>query len=247
MAQYEHVCTTVCRSVSSLLFEKDTFFTKNTRSTMCQTLLGVGSLLSEIDKRKLMFFHKITLLSEDSLSKQIFLRRLFLYQHRISNSNTVNQYGFIPDLDRILTKYRLKHYLDNFTAGAQLTTKTCWKQIINKSVRNHEKQRLAMLYEKDKDFVRFQRVHTSQNVYHLWKVPSSATELKLIHFIVKSLTLVPQNVQQTCSYCGQFFKDVFLHIVTSCQTTLEIRNTFLEFIVDYFTPQFSVYVTDFEH
>ena len=75
--------------------------------------------------------------------------------------------------------------------------------------------------------------------------------LKLIHFIVKSLTLVPLNVQQTCSYCGQFFKDVFLHIVhvTSCQTTLEIRNTFLEFIVDYFTPQFSVYmyVTDLEH
>ena len=104
-----------------------------------------------------------------------------------------------------------------------------------------------MLYEKDKDFVRFQRVHTSQNLYHLWKVPSSATELKLIHFIVKSLTLVPQNVQQTCSYCGQFFKDVFLDIVTSCQTTLEIRNTFLEFIVDYFTPQFSVYVTDLEH
>ena len=52
-----------------------------------------------------------------------------------------------------------------------------------------------MLYEKDKDFVRFERVHTSQNLYHLWKVPSSATELKLIHFIVKSLTLVPQNVQ----------------------------------------------------
>ena len=108
-----------------------------------------------LDKRKLMFFflfffHRIT--TEDSLSKQIFLRRLFLYQHRISNSNTVNQYGFIPNLDRILTKYRLKHYLDNFTAGAQLPTKTCGKQIINKSVRNHEKQRLAMLYEKDEDF-----------------------------------------------------------------------------------------------
>ena len=87
-----------------------------------------------------------------------------------------------------------------------------------------------MLYEKDKDFVRFQRVHTSQNLYYLWKVPSSATAIKLIHFIVKSLTLVPQDVQQTCSYCGQFFKDVFLHIVTSCQTTSEIRNTFLESI-----------------
>ena len=41
----------------------------------------------------------------------------------------------------------------------------------------------------------------------------------------------------------QAFKDVFLHIVTLCQITLEIRNAFMEF----FTPQFSIYVTDLEH
>ena len=40
---------------------------------------------------------------------------------------------------------------------------------------------------------------------------------------------------------------VFLHIVTSCKVTLEMRNTFLEYIVDNFTPQFSIYVTDLEH
>ena len=28
-------------------------------SAMCETLLGVGTLLTEIDKRKLMFFHNI--------------------------------------------------------------------------------------------------------------------------------------------------------------------------------------------
>ena len=55
------------------------------------------------------------------------------------------------------------------------------------------------------------------------------------------------NVQQVCSYCGQAFKDVFLHIVAACQKTLDLRNTFLEYIVDYCIPQFSVYVTDLEN
>ena len=50
------------------------------------------------------------------------------------------------------------------------------------------------------------------------------------------------NVQQVCSYCGQAFKDVFLHIVAARQMTLEIRNIFLEYIVDYCIPQFSVYM-----
>ena len=43
---------------------------------MFQTLLGVGSLLSEVDKRKIMFFHKIAffisgLLNEADLSRKI--------------------------------------------------------------------------------------------------------------------------------------------------------------------------------
>ena len=40
---------------------------------------------------------------------------------------------------------------------------------------------------------------------------------------------------------------MLLHIVTSCQITLEFTNTFWEFIVDYFIPQFRIYVTDLEN
>ena len=82
--------------------------------------------------------------------------------------------------------------MDNFTAGAQLPTKTCWKQIINKSVRNHEKkQRLAMLYGKDKDFVRFQRVHTSQNLYHIWNLNLNLNSL----LVTRQMTLLHQGVR----------------------------------------------------
>ena len=69
---YHHYC-----------LKKMLYLPTNTRSVMFQSLLGVGSLVREIDKRKLFFFfHKITNLTDTSLSKKIFLRRLFLYFQR---------------------------------------------------------------------------------------------------------------------------------------------------------------------
>ena len=81
-------------------------------------------------------------------------------------------------------------YLERFMKGIQLPVKMCWKRIINESVRKYEKQMLET-YEKDQDFIRYQQIHTSQNLYHLWKVPSTAIELKLIHFIIKKLNFSP--------------------------------------------------------
>ena len=63
--------------------------------------------------------------------------------------------------------------------------------IINESVRKYEKQMLEILYEKDQDFIRYQQIHTSQNLYHLSKAPSTAIELKLIHVVIKSLIFSP--------------------------------------------------------
>ena len=55
--------------------KKIQFLPKTTRSAMCQTLLGVGSLLSEVDKRKIMFSIKLHfirgLFNEADLSKKI--------------------------------------------------------------------------------------------------------------------------------------------------------------------------------
>lgn len=163
------------------------------------------------------------------------------------SSCTVKHLGFIPDLKRILLKYKLNEYLENVIIGVQLPPKYCWKRIIDQSERNYEMNQLDTLYAVDSDFSRYRKIHTTQNIYHLWRLPSTVAELRLIQFIVKCITLIPQNLQQVCSYCNYTFKDVFLHIVTSCKVTLEMRNTFLEYIVDNFTPQFSIYVTDLEH
>ena len=64
---------------------------------------------------------------------------------------------------------------------------------------------------------------------------------------VKCITLVPQRIDQVCCYCNYQFTDLLLHIVTSCQLTLHIGDVCLEFIVDHYTPTFSVYVTSLDN
>lgn len=50
---------------------------KQTRSDMCESLFGLLPITSEIDKRKLQFLGRLCRLESDSLTKQIFLNRLF--------------------------------------------------------------------------------------------------------------------------------------------------------------------------
>ena len=69
----------------------------------------------------------------------------------------------------------------------------------------------------------------------------------MIHFSIKCITLIPQRIDQVCCYCNYQFTDLLLHIVTSCQLTLHIRDVFLEFVVDHYTPTFSVYVTSLDN
>ena len=54
-------------------------FPLRTRTDICESMLGLLPLSTEIVKRKLMFLHKIMSLSADTIPSQIFFRRLFLY------------------------------------------------------------------------------------------------------------------------------------------------------------------------
>lgn len=215
-----------------------------TRSAMCESLLGLGSLTAEIEIRKLLFFHKITTMQEICITKQIFLRRLFTYFYSNGNSN---QLGFIPDLYKILCKYNLECYLHRFINNRDLPSKSAWNRLIRTMIYNSESHRLKTIMLNDVEFSRFREVHKTLVPYRLWKIPSSQSELKLIHFIIKCLTLIPQRVNQLCSYCNKDFTDVLLHITTSCQRTLDIRNIFLEYIVNCYTPQQSISVSNLDN
>lgn len=216
----------------------------HTRSAMTEALLGLGSLNSEIEKRKLLFFHKISKMTETCMTKKIFLRRLFLYTQSINNSS---QLGFVPDLFNILNKYHLLQYLYSFMNYVELPPKSSWRRIIQKAIHDYEKNRIHSVMSNNPDFIRFKSIHSAYKPYHIWKIPSHPAELKLIQFIVRCTTLVPLTLNHVCPHCNRNFRDTLCHIVTSCESTLDIRNAFMEYIVDNYTPQFSVSITSLDN
>ena len=92
-----------------------------------ETLVGVHPIMTEIEKRKLGLLEKLCNMTSDNMSKKIFIRRLFQYKTKNDNER---QYGYVPDIFNILTKFNLRKYLDIFTSSNKFPTKYCWKQIV---------------------------------------------------------------------------------------------------------------------
>ena len=90
-------------------------FPLRTRTDICESMLGLHPLSTEIVKRKLMFLHKSMSLPVDTISSQIFFQRLFLY---VTDENLVSS-GFIPDICQLLCRYNLQFTLNTFNNGTR--------------------------------------------------------------------------------------------------------------------------------
>ena len=99
-------------------------FHKRTRSDMCESMLGLFRLSSEVDKRKLQFLHKILSLPNHTISKQIFIMK---YVSFLNDRRSV-KCGFIPDISKIVVKYGLQSILNYYVNKNLLPTKCEWKK-----------------------------------------------------------------------------------------------------------------------
>ena len=77
--------------------------------------------------------------------------------------------GFIPDLYKILSKYRLLKFLD-YMRNIPLPTQFCWKRIIRGSIHEHKSKQMQELMEADADCSRYKQIYTNAALYHLWKI-----------------------------------------------------------------------------
>jgi hypothetical protein len=76
---------------------------QHTRCDIYESLLGLLPISAEIDERKLLFFGRLCNLDIKTLTKKIFLHRLFTY----IQSPELKHLGFIHDVVRLLYKYNL--------------------------------------------------------------------------------------------------------------------------------------------
>ena len=100
-----------------------------TRSDIALSLLGCRSLESEIDYKKLIFIGQLCLLSTEFLAKDLFNNRLIRYIE-----DPLNKSGFFPDLCRVLQKYELEYFLNNYAEFGVFPSKYHWKTIVKNSI-----------------------------------------------------------------------------------------------------------------
>lgn len=200
------------------------------RSDMCESFFDVLPINAEIDVRKLLFFGRLCRLDPKTLTKRIFLTRLFSYLHDLS----VNQFGFIPDI-KVLQSYNLTVYLWDFLKDGTFPEKPCWKKIVRNNVTNsHLSQRKARMSH-DPDFLVFTEIFRESKPSSIWNIPENYSEIKLCKFICKLCTSVSFNGNPySCILCGKSFVDVFQHSSCVCPATVVIRENWWNIITNCF-------------
>ena len=116
---------------------------QQTRSDMCESLLGLLPITAEIDIKKLKFFGRLCELDTTYLTKRIFLTRLFSYMM----NPDIKHRGFIQDIIPILTTYNLYPVFTHYLESGVFPSKSEWKRSVKSSVityhSNYRQQRMV--------------------------------------------------------------------------------------------------------
>ena len=122
-----------------------------TRSDMVTGLLGFTCIETFID-----FFGTLCSLEPRELSNKLLHLRLYQFKHSV----TATAYGFIPDINRVLTKYELISFRDDYLNSGLFPPKYLWKRISRQRVLSLEEQCWSERLSICSDFTRFSEIHS---------------------------------------------------------------------------------------
>jgi hypothetical protein len=194
---------------------------------LCQSLLGIHPILSYIDTIKLLFLQKLCSLDDNFITKRIFTTRLFSY----FADNSRKHFGFIPDIIGILYHYELSDYLVEYLLQGISPPQQLWKPIVYGAVNEAHSNEWSLHTMSDNHFRRFRDIHRSVELANVWKYAKSSRILKIILFIVKLMTDIPNNTKGICVYVtDSFLTYLFMPVVV-----VPVPNSYRKLGYDYWT------------
>ena len=211
---------------------------KRTKTCIVQCMVNVFSLEAYIDLKKLLFFGRLCRLDCSKLAKQLFLERLYQY---VCNSNSCT--GFVSDLFRILEKYGLEQYIEEYITTCSFPDKSQWKFITQSHVRSFEENKLQVEF-RDHKLKRFSQVYGSSLIVHpIWSLEHKAKGHRwhVKDFAKLNGVLCDANQDKECVYCNRPFSDHLDHYFHSCEKYQGTREYFWSLIINTCTVQFSAY------
>ena len=115
-------------------------------------------------------------MTNDNISKQIFVRRLFQYKTKKDNNR---QYGFVPDIYNILSKFNLLDYLEIYIKSNKFPTKYCWKQLVKKSI-TYTEQMISLNVLNNIDPCPFKRIYSTNMLNKYWNSAKTSKDIEYI-------------------------------------------------------------------
>ncbi|MES9883123.1 MAG: reverse transcriptase family protein [Sedimenticola sp.] len=194
---------------------------KRTRSDIAMGLIGSVSVEAEIDRCKLRFLSQLIALPTYRVAKQIFVNRLTAY-----NQNPASASGFIPDIYRILLKYGLRDFLENFIESGLFPVKHVWKYTVNNKIQDHETTLWHTRTDADIDLVRFKEIHQSLSPCALWteSVINSHVALRCKSAVYLIAKMYSDTWSRHCDKCGFFTNNMIIHCMYYCMYSEHLRQ-----------------------
>ena len=201
-------------------------FPIRTATDFALSTLGLISIEAYIDKCKLLFFGNLCNCNIFSTRKCIFLHRLFEFKL----SSTEKPLGFIADTVKILSKYDLTCFLDEFCASGYFPPKSIWKTIVKDAIHENENNCWRQRLESRDDMLVYSRLHTKLAPFHLYTYLRTFPERRQIVYSIMKLLALPRN--EVCFKCQDTVDDVLTHLLTSCRQTTMARDSFWNALFD---------------
>ena len=183
---------------------------KRTKTNICLASLGVKSIEYYIDRCKLYFLRRLCSTPIDSSVKKLFLHRLMAFKNSVTTLNV----GLISDVTRILNKYKLNNFIENFISKSYIPPKTIWKHIVKRSLNHTFTLSWNQTVIDDSAHGRFVFIHINiTEPLLLWKTASKYPRyIKQISFFVRLCAMT--NVNGICELwnckCVDFVEHFFL-------------------------------------
>ena len=204
----------LCRCTISQL-QHDVRCSNLTRFDMVTGLLGFTSNQAHIDTLKLLFLQSLCKLGPDELANELFNLRLLQFK----TTRTNHMIGFIPDVHRVLSKYALTPYIDEYCNTGVFPDKALWKRVVKSRVLYEEELAWIERLKSCRDFDRFHKVHTSLTTANVWRVaserPESASAMKFLARLLCTRTTDHQS--NICDLCLKTYSDKVYHVLFQCE------------------------------
>ena len=203
-----------------------TNLSKRTKTNICLASLGVKSVECIIDKCKLLFLRRLCITPYTTSVKTLFLHRLIFCKETVIDKCA----GFIPDIIRILNKYELSAFIENYIKDSYFPPKCIWNHIVKNSINRYCASAWTQSVTNDPAYNRFAAIHRdiTQPLLLLKTASRYPHRLKEISFFVRLLTMT--NVKTVCELCKCTCADFVVHYFCDCGELYARREKFWDLI-----------------